>query len=110
MLHEIETRIKLTLEHKPGWTTSIHRGCKIALILPTGFAEEMYFDKKGDMTLLAAKTQTSIMVSGLAANIHANHETGVWDSAEHLRHIITELEKQFVEVGKIDKPNFNEKP
>lgn len=39
---------------------------------------------------------TDVLVSGLIGNIHMAHQKGWRDSAEHLRHIIKQLEDQFI--------------
>lgn len=109
MLYQLETKIKLTLEHEPGWTTSKHKECKIQLNIPSNFDANQYFDKEGNLTANGAKSQTIVMLSGISANIHASHQAGVWDSAEHLRYIINELEKQFVQVANVDVTEYGNK-
>lgn len=73
MLYQLETKIKLTLEHEPGWTTSKHKECKIQLNIPSNFDANQYFDKEGNLTANGAKSQTIVMLSGISANIHASH-------------------------------------
>lgn len=55
----------------------------------------------GSPNKVGISMSTIAMVSGLAANIHFAHERKIWDSAEHLRHIIEELELQFVKIPEI---------
>lgn len=53
-------------------------------------------DKKGVVNGTGLKVQTLGLIQGLVTNIHVGHQLGTWDSAEHLRYIIKELEKGFV--------------
>lgn len=41
------------------------------------------------------KALSQLFIQGLIANIHTAHQAKVWDSAEHLRFIIGNLEKGF---------------
>ena len=43
---------------------------------------------------------------GLVGNIHNGHSQKHWDSAEHLRYIISELERGFVQVTHLKKSEF----
>lgn len=44
---------------------------------------------------------TIALTTGLANNIHFGHQRNLWDSADHLRYIIRELEDQFVKVAEV---------
>ena len=52
-------------------------------------------DKHGVVNERGLKVQTQGLIYGLVANIHFGHQLGTWDSAEHLRYIIKELERGF---------------
>jgi len=49
----------------------------------------------GGFTDQGVKAVTDGLIQGLVANIHYAHQTGIRQSAEHLRHIIAELERGF---------------
>lgn len=54
------------------------------------------------------KAFTQALVQGISANIAKAHEDGVWLEADHLRYVITELERAFVHPSrKITKDIFN---
>lgn len=97
---------KLTLEHKQGEPTSRHVRTDIILDISKGMDKSVYFDKEGLPTKAASKPMTQALVQGLVANIHQSHEKGFWDSAEHLRYIIAELEKGFAAVAKVSTGKF----
>lgn len=62
-----------------------------------------YQDNQGNFTGAGIEALTNTLTSGLVASIHYAHQTGLRDSSEHLRYIISELEKGFVEVAKVIK-------
>lgn len=51
---------------------------------------------------------SEVLVQGLIGNIHLAHEKGFRDSAEHLRWIISELERGFIEVTNVQQSNFKQ--
>ena len=55
----------------------------------------------GSLNEAGVRIQTQAFVQGITAAIHEAHQRGVWDSADHLRYIIEELEKGFVRVSDI---------
>lgn len=52
----------------------------------------------GNLNLEGYKTITELMIQGLNANIQGAHQTGIIDSAEHLRKVIARLEQLFINV------------
>lgn len=52
-------------------------------------------DNKGVVNEIGMKAQTQGLIQGLVANIHYAHQKEMWNSAEHLRYIINELERGF---------------
>lgn len=60
-----------------------------------GTAGKHWKDKNGSLTPAGFKAQTQGFVQGLIANIHSAHQIGAWDSAEHLRYIIKNIEHGF---------------
>lgn len=65
-----------------------------------------YIDENGMPKATAIKPLTQCFVQGLIGNIHSAHQSGHWDSAEHLRYIIAELERGFIAVAKVEKSKF----
>lgn len=68
--------------------------------------KDVYINKEGLPTQIGTKTLTQCFIQGLVGNIHQAHENGYWDSAEHLRYIIAELERGFSTVAEVSKGNF----
>lgn len=58
--------------------------------------------------IIFGKTLSNVLVQGLIGNIHLAHEKGFRDSAEHLRWIISELERGFIEVTNVQQSNFKQ--
>lgn len=65
--------------------------------------QNAYADAEGLPTEKAVKPLTQCFIQGLLGNIQTAHRSGRWDSAEHLRYIIAELERGFIENVKIEK-------
>lgn len=57
--------------------------------------ESDWRDKNGELNKEGLKVQTQGLIQGLIANIHYAHQMGLWDSAEHLRYIIKNIERGF---------------
>lgn len=68
---------------------------RVALMGPTS---SNLHNQDGSPTREGIKMGTCIMTLGLSNNLHYAHDKGLWDSAEHLRYIIQDLEEQFVKV------------
>ncbi|HUI31988.1 MAG TPA: hypothetical protein VLY84_00095 [Dysgonamonadaceae bacterium] len=89
----------LELEHIPGDKFSKHRGASVCLDISKNLEQYTYFEKGGEPTAEGIKAASTVLVQGLLANLHYAHDSGLRDSAEHLRWIIAELERGFIEVG-----------
>lgn len=100
---EVEMRgiIVLTLETDRDSKKVSLQKTKIALDIPEELDRSAYFDKDDMPTQVGSHTMTTIFIQGLIGNIHASHQKGFRDSAEHLRYIISELERGFVQVGEL---------
>jgi len=72
------------------------------------FDKKFTRDENGRVTYHGMKLQTEGLVQGLVANIHSAHEHGTWDSAEHLRYIIKQLEDRFVKQYDVSEPGKGE--
>ena len=91
----------LTLEHKEGDNKSTHKSTSILVEVPPPLDQRVYLTPEGFPTKEGAKIMSETFIAGLVANIHNCHQRGYRDSAEHLRHIIKELERGFVSVAQV---------
>lgn len=98
----IDAFSQVTLEGKDGVQTSKHISTEIHLDVSDELDRSKYISKEGLPTELGSKAITQCFTQGLICNIHAAHETGQWDSAAHLRYIISELERGFVTVATVE--------
>ncbi len=91
----------ITLSTNPGGKSSNLKQIKLMLevddkVDAAHYIQEPFLrSKSGPPTQGGVKILTQALVQGLAANIHGAHQEGWWDSAEHLRYIIAELERSF---------------
>lgn len=105
MEFKLEGKSIITLRYKDGNKSSLIN-TDINLEIPKELDENMYFDKDGLPNKNGIKALTQCFIQGLVANIHYAHQKDNWDSSEHLRYIIKELERGFIEnvdISKIDK-------
>ncbi len=93
---------RVTLDNVPGELTSRHIATDIRLEISNNLDHHIYL-KKGLPTKEGATLLTKALVSGLSANIHACHQKGYKDSAEHLREVIKQLEEEFITVADIQE-------
>lgn len=107
MEFKIESKSIITLEYKDGSKSSL-KTTEIFLDIPKELDESMYFDKEGLPNKEGTKALSQCFIQGLIANIHQAHQKGIRDSAEHLRYIVSELERGFVEVVNVSKGNIDE--
>lgn len=61
-----------------------------------------YHDVDGIPNEDGQETISQVLIMALSSNIHAAHQLGQRDSAEHLRWAISELERAFVEITYLD--------
>lgn len=98
---------ELVLEHFEGDAKSTHVATNLRLELSKNLDRKLYL--KNDLpTKEGVKPLTQALVQGLIANIHHAHEKKFWDSAEHLRYIISELERGFVEVAEVKESTMKD--
>lgn len=98
-----KAEVHLTLENNPGETMSKHVSTDFTLDIIGPLDKAMYISKEGMPTEAGSKAITLALVQGLVGNIHMAHEKGFRDSAEHLRYIISELERGFINVANIKR-------
>jgi hypothetical protein len=70
---------------------------KVYLKISENLNSEVYVHPDGMPKKPGLNASTHCFIQGLVSNIHVGHQKGIWDSAEHLRFIIAELERGFVE-------------
>lgn len=88
---------RITLAHETGMKTSKHVATDFFLEVSDNQDKSMFL--KDDLpTKGGIKPLTQCFLQGLVGNIHHAHQNGWWDSAEHIRYIISELERGFVQV------------
>lgn len=104
MIIEFKTTCSLTLEHD-GKNKPKHRETKFNLEVSPNLDRAAYLNK-GMPTAEGASVITQIFIQGLIANIHACHQKKYRDSADHLRYIMAELQRGFIEVVTIDEGFF----
>lgn len=104
----LEAKVVLTVEHKQGSPRAKHVATSFNLIVPSNLDRSMYIDNQGTVTSIGSQALTNILTQGLIANLHLGHEKNWRDSAEHLRFIISELERGFVEVPYLERNEFPE--
>jgi len=106
MEFNFEVKTVLTLEHKKGQSKSNHVKTDFNLYPSKNLDKKQYINLAGLPTKSGSLVITNVLVQGLIGNIHLAHESGFRDSAEHLRYIISELERGFVVVADVTKSNF----
>lgn len=106
MEFSFEAKVVLTLEHKKEMTTSKHIATDFNLEVSDNLVRNQYLDKEDLPTEAGSKVLSNVLVQGLVGNIHLAHERGFRDSAEHLRWIISELERGFITVANVEQSNF----
>lgn len=106
MTYTLEARVVLEMEQTQGEKTSRHLETKINVDVSSNLDRKQYLDKDDLPTAQGSKVLTGVLIQGLVANIHQAHQNGYRDSAEHLRYIISELERGFVAVANVDQSTF----
>jgi hypothetical protein len=91
----------LTVE-RTGPNTAAHGGCSYRLFIPKELDVQHYFDQNGSPNITGGHVVTDVLVQALIGNIHAMHQEGKIDSAQHLRRVIKELERGFIAQVKIE--------
>lgn len=99
-------KVVLTLEHEPGANRSKHVSTDFNLKPSEHLDETKYLGPDHLPTAEGSKVLSNVLVQGLVGNIHAAHDRGYRDSAEHLRWIIAELERGFAAVAITRKSTF----
>jgi hypothetical protein len=107
MEFSIQASAKITAEHAPGAASSKHKCTDLYLEVSDNLDRSKYLDAEGLPTAEGSKADTQCLIQGLAANIHAAHQKGFRDSAEHFRYVLSELERAFIHVTNISSEDWN---
>jgi hypothetical protein len=87
---------EITLEHSLGDKHSEVVSSAVNLEISDNLKRELYMEKEGiPNSTQGHKATTAALTAGIIANMHTAHNNGHWDSAEHLRFVISQLEAGF---------------
>ena len=103
MEFSFEVMTELLMDHQKGSTGSVVKASWQSLKLSPNLDKSQYLNGDNTPNAEGCKAITTTLVQGLINNLHYAHEQGYRDSAEHLRSIITHLEKGFASVVTVMK-------
>jgi len=82
------------------------RGATVELVPGFNLDKERYIEKEtGRLMNPGIKAVTNTLIQALLCNLHDAHQRGLYDSAEHYREILSELEKGFARPAWIVEEN-----
>jgi|SRR5690606_32533535 len=103
---EFEAKARITVEPNPKTGKASLREVNVMLELSDNLVREHYFGNDGMPNYEGGKALTNTLVQGILGNIHSQHQAGIRDSAEHLRYVMAELERGFVEVVEVSQAEY----
>lgn len=109
MEFQMESTVCVTMEHDAGSGISKHIHTDFNLSVSNNLDKNHYLDEDDLPTAAGTKSLTVTLIQGLVGNIHQADQKGYWESADHLRYIIKELERGFAAVATVEKSHFNNK-
>jgi hypothetical protein len=86
--------------------TSSHVATDFFLEVSRNLDKSKYLDKNDLPTKDGLKPLSQAFIQGLVGCIHMGHNKDWWDSADHLRYIINELQRGFIEVAETKESTF----
>lgn len=101
------TTCSVEVEHIDQQTKPKHVETCFALDVSSNLDVSKYVDEDSVITAVGSQVVTQTFVQGLLGNIHMAHQRGYRDSADHLRYVISELERGFIQVVKINQGHMN---
>lgn len=104
--YAFDVHVVLEIDHIEGESSSMHAGTKFNLNVSSNLARNRYINEEGLPTKEGCAAITTTLIQGLVGNIHQSHEHGYRNDCEHLRYIISELEKGFASVVTVGTSNF----
>ena len=106
MTFSFEGIVKVTAEHTKGSSTSKHVSTDFYLEVSDNLDDKKYMNKDDVLTAEGSKAVAQCFVQGLIANMHFAHNQGYRNDVEHLRYIISELERGFSSVADTMQGNY----
>jgi len=104
---KFEAKCILKVEHLPGMTTTNHVETQLNLNVSDNLDRSMYFDQDGLPNKNGCLVLTNTFIQGLIANIHNANQRGHWNDSEHIRYIIAELGRGFVQIANVSDGVFD---
>lgn len=92
---------KVKLKPDVEFTSSTLKSIDLRLEISENLDREKYLDANGLPQNLGIKAVTIALMAGLNANIYTAHHKKEWDSADHLRYVLDNLQRMFVENAEI---------
>ncbi len=86
---------RITMEYQPTISSKSKHVATDFFLEVSDNLDSSQYNNDGLPTKVGTKALSQAFIQGLVGNIHNAHQKGFWDSAEHLRYIIAELEKGF---------------
>jgi hypothetical protein len=96
----------LEVEYNQAKGTMMHKGSFYNVDVDYPLDIRQYVDEDGLPNDAGCEMATSVLTQSLISNIHVAHQQGFRNDAEHLRFIISELERGFIENVNIGKSTF----
>lgn len=96
-------QVKLELLYDESKEASNHGATLLSLVVSPNVDRDVYMNEETGPTKAGDEAITVTLVQGLIAAIHEQHDKGRRDSAEHLRYIISELERGFSTVAEVTR-------
>lgn len=107
MLFTFEARCAVHLEYFGGEKKSSVRGTDFNLDVSSNLDRRVYLDEEDLPTPEGSKAITTVLVTGLIANIKLAQERGWRNESDHLRYVINCLQQGFItNVDEIQKGTF----
>lgn len=94
---------RVTAEHTKGSTNSRHLTTDFYLEVSENLSASAYMNDEDVLTQKGSEAVTQCFIQGLVSNIHFAHAQGYRNDAEHLRYIISELERGFSSIAETSK-------
>lgn len=88
---------KITLEHEQGAPTSVLKSSDLRLEVSGNLDKSVYIDSNGLPRKYALKPITNALLSGIITNIRNGAAKGWWSEGEHMKYVVEQLHRMFVE-------------
>ncbi len=108
MVYSFNVRTLLQMETVPGTSKSKVLTLDIGIQASKNLDQRAYDTAEGMPTKAGTIAITNTLVQGLIANIHQAQAQGHWNDADHIRHIIDQLQKGFVAITEVLPGSFEE--